>query len=440
MLAVSIPIITGLTGGHVDAFNHVMGFDGGIELFDTVEIGGEMAWSYDKTDNHGNDPNIFSTRAEGTAYRLKSKTELFKDKGGKPSMIVRSSFTHMGDNFRPRLSNYRNTRRDEFWGKHISFDDVSPDFTAFKIGDGIDIGRDVYQFTMENVLLDEKITSLYDMRFVRGDGGRKIEDVYREELTVQPFSNLTGKFLFRYQDLPGTTIGEDPFIITDFISADNTDELLRNAEVTSSDDADVWTCSFGFRYDPMKWLGLEGIYERTTDYDIFPQMTLNDAGFRDLGQIREFNHFVWGQGLISLPDYDPYNIYKGRIYLRPFDNIRTKLEYVINEFKHATGRDDNISHWGVEVDMDITKRLSGAFKYTRSQLVDLFRQAISGEDLPFHHHNNIFAELRYDINANNQFIVSFGEFYVPVQYTPVSWILNTVDTQRIVRMYLKGVF
>ena len=113
---------------------------------------------------------------------------------------------------------------------------------------------------------------------------------------------------------------------------------------------------------------------------------------------------------------------------------------MINEFKHATGRDDNISHYGVEVDMDITNKLTGAFKYTRSQLIDLFRQQQRAEDVPFNHHNNIFAELRYMINDNNTFVVQFGEFFVPAGYSSVSWMLNTVSTQRIVRFYLKGTF
>ena len=102
--------------------------------------------------------------------------------------------------------------------------------------------------------------------------------------------------------------------------------------------------------------------------------------------------------------------------------------------------DDNISHWGIEVDCDITDRFTGSFKYIRSQVVDLFMQQQRQADVPYNHHNNIFGELRYELDNNNTFIASFGEFFVPTRYTPVPWILNTLDTQRIVRLYLKGKF
>jgi hypothetical protein len=429
----------GFDGGHVDAYNQVFGIDGGYEIPETFSAHGEVAWSYDKTDNHGNDPNITDSRADGTALTFESKGEFFKDRGGNPQLKLSSRFTHMGEGFRPRLSNYRNTRYDQFWSKHITFEDIDPNYAAVGVGNGIDIGRDVYNFRMENMLLEGKVGSQFDMRFVWGDN-RKIENVYREELTVRPLTDLIGKFLLRYQDLPRTTLNRDPFILDDFASNDNTGDFMQNIDIPAGEDADVWTWSLGAHYEPVKWLGLEGIYERTNDYDTFPSMVLNDAGFLDLGDTRELDYFLFHQPLIAVPPYNPYNVYKARIYYRPFDSIRAKFEYVVNEFKHATGRDDNISHWGIEVDWDMTKKLSGSVKYARSQIVDLFMQEQRQQDVPFNHHDNIFAELRYNINDNNTFIISFGEFFVPEKYTPVSWILNTLDTQRIVRFYLKGKF
>ena len=53
---------------------------------------------------------------------------------------------------------------------------------------------------------------------------------------------------------------------------------------------------------------------------------------------------------------------------------------------------------------------------------------------------NIFAQLAYDFDENKTFIVQFGEWFVPKSATPVPWILNTVDTQNIIRFYLKGKF
>lgn len=431
----------GFNEQNLDAYNHVVGLDLGFEIPDSFRVRGEYARSVDRMDRYPHDSRIrLQKRAGGNAIRVEAQGEFMKEQGD-PMLKVSSSFTHMGDNFHARLSNYRNTRSDQFWGKHISFEDVAPDFNAFKIGDGIDSGRNVLHFRMENIFWGDVISSLFDVRFVR-DGvlKNKIEDVYREELTFKPMANLSTKFLFRYHDLPKTTLGRNPYIITDYVSEDNRDEFMVDDEIPAGEDADAWTYSAGFHYDPIRWLGFEGIYERTNDHDTFPHLVLNDAGFLDLGDVRQLNYFLYGQGLIGLPPYEPYNIYKARIFYRPLDTVRIKLEYILNTYKHASGRDDNISHYGVEVDMDITKRLRSAFKYTRSQLVDIWRQEQRQEDLPFHHHNNIFAQLEYDLNDNNSFIVQWGEFYIPIGVTPVSWILNTVDSQRIVRLYLKGKF
>ena len=314
----------GFDGGHLDAYNHVFGIDAGYEIPDTFSCRGEVAWSHDKLDNNGNDPNITDLQSKGSAVKFESKGEFFKDRGGNPQLRLSSSFTHMGDGFRPRLSNYRNTRYDEFWGKHISFETVDPNFDAFRIGTGVDVGRDVYHFRMENMLFEGKLRSLYDMRFVRGDN-RKIEDVYRGEITVRPIKKVIGKALVRYQDLPRTTLNADPFVINDFISRDNTDDFLLNLDIPAGEDADVWTWSLGLHYDPTKWLGVEGIYERSNDYDTFPNRVVNDAGFMDLGDTREFQYFLYSQPLIAAPPYQPYNVYKGRLYYRPFDRLRTKF-------------------------------------------------------------------------------------------------------------------
>ena len=422
----------------LDAFNHVAGIDAGFEIEDLITFRGEYARSRDRIDWDGHEPQIARKKADGSAYRIEGKGEFIKDEAGDPAVKVGASYTRMDDEFNSRLSNYRNTRKDENWGKHISFKEVAPEYDHFRIGDGIDIGREVYSFRLENMLFRQKFNSLFDMRFVNGPDG-KLENVYREEITIAPIKNLATKFLYRFQDLPRTTFERDPYIITDYVSGDNTDEYLINEDVAGEEDADVWTYSAGVHYDPVNWLGFETIYERTNDFDIFPQLCLNDANFRDLGNVRELSYFLYDQMLIAKPPYNAYSIYKTRLFWTPFDYLRAKFEYVINIFKHATGRDDNISHYGIELDMDLTKKLHCAFKFTRSQLVDLYQQT-ELTDMPFYHHNNLFGQLEYTIDANNSFIAQFGEFYVPTEHTPVPWMLNTVDTQRIIRCYLKGRF
>ncbi|MBL7069197.1 MAG: hypothetical protein ISS34_05005 [Candidatus Omnitrophica bacterium] len=425
---------------YLDALNHVIGIDAGYEIPDLFNVRGEFARSTDRLDWNGHDPRMERTKSEGNAFRIEAKGDFMKDVTGEPTLKVQTDYTFMDTGFRARLSNYRNTRKDEFWGKHINFNPVSPNFDPFRIGNGVDTGRNVYHIRLENILFAEKFTSLFDARFVRGSDGSKIENVYREEFTMKPIGNLVGKFLFRYQDLPETQLNVDPYILEDYISSDNTGDYVVNDDIAEGEDADVWTCSFGLHYDPINWLGLEGIYERTNDYEVFPQLTLNDAGFRNIGDIRELNHFIYNQPLIAIPPYDDYDIFKARIYYTPMDSVRIKLEYVLNEFKHATGRDDNISHYGVEADFDITENLRTSFKFTRSQVVDLFMQSERNTDVPFNHHNNIFAQMEYDFFEDHTFVVQFGEFFIPTKYSAVHWMLNTIDTQRIVRIYLKGRF
>ncbi len=86
----------GFDGGHVDAINHVFGIDAGYEVPDLATLKGEVAWSYEKTDAHGNDPNITPSRERGQAYRLESSSELFKDRGGNPQMKLSTSYNTYG--------------------------------------------------------------------------------------------------------------------------------------------------------------------------------------------------------------------------------------------------------------------------------------------------------------------------------------------------------
>ncbi len=429
----------GFDEGRMDAFNHALGIDAGFEKGDAFSFRAEYARSIDKIDIDGHEPGIDDFERLGQAFKVEAKGNFFKD-WEEPMIAVTGSYAYMSNDFVSRLSNYRNTRSDEFWGKHIMFQPVKEDFLANKIGDGLDIGRNVIAFRMENNLLRGDLMNLFDMRFVKGDFGGKVERVYREELTYNFLSNLVGKFLFRYQDMPETTAGLDPFIITDDISIDNTDQFVQNDDILGGENPDVWTVSWGFHYDPVRWFGLEGIYEKTNDYETFPSRVFNDAGFLDLGDMRRLNYFLYSQPLIARPPYDDYNIYKARIFLSPLESLRAKLEYVVNTNKKATGRDDNISHWGIELDADLTEKLRGSFKFIRSQVIDLFAQMDRREDVPFNTHNNIFAELEYIVDDNNSLSLQFGEFYVPEEFTPVPWILNTLDTQRIVRLYLKGRF
>ena len=433
----------------VDSYNNVIGVDMSYDLNPTTNIVGEAATSksaYDRT-------SLYQTSQNGAMGHLaiKKKTELGD---------ARIAFTHMDEAFDAGLTNYKETRRDLYWGRHIHFkkpfeyitagstplkyDDIDP----FRIGDGIDSGRNVLNFRLNtNEALDERMDNLIDYRYVRDTEDKYVEGVFREENTYKLNPEWTSKLLFLYHDLPKTKGGRDP------IQYDtDTGEYMINAAIEDKKDPSLSTYSAGLEYAPEDWISIFGIYENTNDFTFatgdIPRRLLNDSSFNSEIMENRFyrkeNYFLYNQGYFNLPPYDHFNIYRVGLSLKPIEPLGIELDYTKNDFKFAQGIDDNLNHIGAAVRYDFTKKLTGFLKYTYSKAYNLYRLNTSG-DLKYQGHHNMFAEVDYEVSKDGFFVFQFGEGsfygYMPgPTLSPFGDFYPTLDTQHIVRLYYNGKF
>lgn len=366
-------------------------------------------------------------------------------------------YTHMDDGFDPGLASYRETRDDQFWGRHLhfrrpfeayktmlfkpslSYYDIEP----FRIGDGVDINRDAAGLRIETLLFDGRFEDLFDVRNVyQADNGKYIETVIRNETTYKITPKLTSKLLGLYHDLPKTKGGLDPFIF----DAD-TGIYFNNATIMDGADPSLKTLSAGLEYAIFDWLSINGVWERTNDstlaYDNFPRGILNNTEFITTdtveGQIfRRQVLQVFGQGFFPTPPYSYYDIFKAGLRMTPLEGWELYLDATRNEFKHAGQIDDNINHIGVELAYTPTERLGLFFKYINSYWIDLAKMNDRG-GASYDSHHNIFGEIRYRLKENGELSLQFGEAAITplsiVAFDPFGGSLPTLDTQHIVRIY-----
>lgn len=455
-----------------DMYNHVWGLDIGYEPILGLKLSAQTASSRVKEDLTS--PG-YETKARGNAYYFsligtapgKSLSEL---KYGydeiKPEKFdeffskFRFFVSRMDAGFQDDLSNYTETRDDQFWSRHLHFrepfkyyfsglyapsltwDDVS----TYRIGNGIDTGRDVFAFRLENSLWNKTVENLFDVRNVHKTEGKFAENVARDELTYQVNDNLTTKTLLIYHRLPKTTTGFDPFII----DAD-TGEFMKNALMPGDKNATLKTGSLGLKYAFTDWLDFTGIWERTNDYslayDNFPRGNLNSSSFATTSiydQVyRNPDPFLYSQTLFPLPPYSFYNIWKTGLRIEPVEKLNIYLDYTRNEFKSAGQVDDNINHVGLEVSYLPTKKFGLFFKYTYSRWNDVNRM-LSGQNKIYLGHHNFFSEFRWFPGTDDQFVLQYGESGLTpistVSYDPFGGSLAALDTRHIVRLFYRRSF
>ncbi|TBR16634.1 hypothetical protein EPO66_04370, partial [bacterium] len=166
-----------------DAVNQVMSADAGYEIVNGLKATAQVAHSLNEQDLSS--PG-FQTKARGNAYYfslfgasdgksiMDSGSEydgLQPDKGENFFLKHRLVLARMDTGFKPALANYRQTKKDAFWSRHIHFkrpyeyfysgitapslkwDDIAP----FRIGTGLDTGREVIGFRVETSLWDKKV-------------------------------------------------------------------------------------------------------------------------------------------------------------------------------------------------------------------------------------------------------------------------------------------
>ena len=456
-----------------DVLNHVWGMDLGYSPWEGHKINMEIAASNTQRDLTS---DTFKTRSRGNLYYL----SLFGSSTGQAIMDLKYGYeeikpeessvfffgkyrfyaARMDKGFDPSLSNFRNTRNDAFWSRHIHFrrppeyffsglyfpnlrwDDVRPS----ALGDGIDIGRDAMGFRLETSSWDRGIDNLFDIRNVHQTDGQYVETVTRDEITYKATDKLTVKGLGIYQDLPDTEHWIDPFVFDA-----NTGIPFNNQAIKGGDDPTLKTGSLGLEYAFTDRIALNGIWERTNDctlaYGNFPRGILNSSSFTTFREFdekfRREDPFLYSQALYPLAPYPYFNIFKSGLRLNPADKMEIYLDYTRNEFKSAGQIDDNINHVGLEFSYLPTEKVGMYLRYTYSRWNDINRM-LDGYDKIYLSHHNFFTEFRYLPTADDELVMQYGESgrspVSVINFDPFGGSLATLDTCHIVRFYYRRKF
>src|SRR3989338_1369567 len=290
-----------------DAVNYTWGLDSGFSPVIGTKLESEVAISLPKHDIS----SAYYWNKRGMAYHLALLGSPERDLLGlnynsiKPEetdhsfLKGRMQFTHMSEGFDPALASYRETRKDRFWSRHIHFrkpfarfysdtdynesslswDDVAPS----AIGDGIDIGRNVFGLRLEVSTLDRRLDELFDVRNVHTFNGKYLENVARSETTYKPTEKLTTKVLAIYHDMHQTHAGKDPYLVDG-----QSDRIVDNSIIPDDKNPSTKTFSLGANYDFFEWVSGYSIWEYTNDinaaYDAFPRGILNSGSLETFSE------------------------------------------------------------------------------------------------------------------------------------------------------------
>jgi len=455
-----------------DVSNYVWGMDAGYEVLEGVKLSLEAAAS--RTHKDIASPG-YASRSGGNAYNVSligtfpvkslmdlkyGYSEIKPEEWNTFFTKYRFYAARMDEGFNPTLSTYRETRDDTFWSRHIHFrkpfeyfysglylptlkwEDIEPN----RLGNGIDIGRSVLGFRLENSLWDKRAENLFDVRNVHEANGKFVENIAREEITYKVDDNLTAKVLGIYQELPKTKAGVDPFIFDS-----DTGIFLNNAAMVDGKNPTLKTGSLGMEYAFTEWLALSGIWERTNDYtlayDNFPRGVLNSSTFATFSEydkvLRKEDPFLYSQGLFPLPPYPFYNIFKTALKFDPFEKLEFYLDYTRNEFKGSGQIDDNMNHIGFEASYRPSEKIGIYLRYAYSRWNDINRM-LSGLEKIYLGHHNLFAEFKYLPTPDDEFIMQYGESgrspIATIVNDPFGGSLLTLDTRHILRAYYRRKF
>ncbi|UCG35152.1 MAG: hypothetical protein JSW17_06615 [Candidatus Omnitrophota bacterium] len=460
----------GYEKGERDATIQTAGVDMNLGFNYVTKVSMEAASSKSSIDR----TTPYETEKRGNAWKFRlvhaSEGDVFntdyfglKPKGDStlPFYKLRLEYTHMDEAFETGLSSYIRTRDDSYWSRHIHFGEPLVYFGAgfyeptigwndiepFRLGDGVDFGRDVVGLRIEgNNFLDGKCDWLFDARNVYLVDGEYLETVSRLESTYRVNNRLTTKLLGIYHDKPDTVGGIDPYAIDV-----KTGKPLLNSVIPDGEDPSVRTFSAAAEYKLNDNFSVWGIWEHTNDYslayDNFPRGILNGSGFgtyyEDGNIYREEIAWLYGQDLFPLPPYDSYDISKAGMNLRLSDQLCVGIDWTCNEYKFAGPIDNNMNHSGFELEFSPSEKLSYFFKYVYSRWMDI-NQIIEGVPVEFADHHNFFGEVSYRPNPSDEFILQYGVYPRGVVgellYDPYGGTLATLDTQHMVRLYYRKKF
>jgi hypothetical protein len=439
----------GLYKQSLEAMNNLGAIDGSYQIFDNTEIFGQFAASNMRVDEVGG----YKTNYTGYAGSAGIRNQGTFGMTGKTDnrYELKAMFASMNERFFPGLSNYRMTRKEFEFAKHIYFDDLNPQNEAIMFGDGIDVGRNAFSLNTKAEFPGLNTDARFDFRTVYSDSNKHIEDAYRLESTYKPTDRLTIKGLAFYKRLPKTKKGVDPLVnakssysaFTDYFAYD--DVWMENTDIEAGKDPSIGAFSAGLRYNFTDYLTGEGVYESTNDPKDFPRGLLNNVyldPFQKDGQTWDrIVPFLWGQSPFGVPPYNYYNIYKARFMYQPFDPLKITLRYTYNDNKYAMATDDNATAQGIEFEYKPCPRTTLGFLYQYTRQRDLYKQFELNQGYNFDGHHNIFASFGYQINSDQHLRIMYGSYvgydYI---YPEDSSGLPALDTRHIVRFVYTGTF
>lgn len=434
-----------------DATNHVYAVDVRLSPWPWITWTGEGAVSKAIQDR----VSAFESDARGWAWHQTLTARFWEEQ-----LTARLLYAHMDEGFDPGLANYRNTRDDQFWGRHLRFkkkprlfqelSPVSPlargDIDAVRIGDGIDVGRDVVGARLLGSLFDHRLEPLLDVRNVHRTNGKYLETVVRQENTITPVTWLTAKTLVLYHDLPHTTAGIDPFIIDDDL-----DRPYLNTLIVDDRSPSLQTYSVGAEVAPTEQFAVWGVWEHTNDTtvatDNFPRGLLNSSSFTTFTDqddvIRIPSLSLFGQGFFPQPPYPFFDIFRAGLLVEPVEGVQLALDWTRNEFEHAGQIDDNLNHVGLMAAWSPMKRLIVAGRYVTSWAVDIADEN-GGAGKRFTRRHALFARLMWQCSDDSKLMVDFGEAAIgpSTLFTvdPYGDYYPTLDTEHLVRITYTNTF
>ncbi|MFH1868044.1 MAG: hypothetical protein ABH843_03635 [Candidatus Omnitrophota bacterium] len=438
----------GFNHNSVEAVNNMFAVDSTYRVMPNTEILSEAAVSAISVDEAIGYNNKETGYASMVGIKNKGDLNILPNSEN-GEYELKAAFNHMDHRFNPGLSNYRLTRNEFEFAKHIHFDELKPENEAVKFGDGIDIGRNSFNLGVKAQLPETGLSTEFDYRNVHSDGGDFIENVFRSETTYKAIPKLTLKGLAFYKNLPKTTAGIDPLInaknsysaFTDYFADE--DVWLENTAVQGGEDPSIGAFSAGMNYDFTDYFSGRAIVEATNDPKDWPRGLLNNTYVTDSyseGVIWDrVVPLLYNQSVFGIPPYSYYGIYKSGVTYYPFKPLKVDLSYVYNENKYAMAIDDNSTHQGIELEYKPSSRMKVGFLYQYTRQRDIYKEQVLGLGHNYDGHHNIFGSLDYVINEDQHFTLMFGE-YVGYNYNyPESHAaLTALDTQHIIRVSYSG--
>lgn len=452
----------------LDTFNHFLGVDFNLSLGSNTELFFETATSRTEQDRKSD----YKTEKRGNSFQVKLVNSSSETSGKKYFGIAPEkkeafyklglTFTHMDEGFESSLASFRETRDDTFWSRHLSFRQPFKRYFSglteplmswdsvkvFRIGDGIDYGRDTINFRIEaENLLDQKLDTLFDIRNVHSSEGKYVENVTRLEVTYQPVDKLTTKLLGLWQDLPKTKGGYDPFVVDP-----QSDEFYQNASVEDGKDPSLKTISLGANYDFLRWLEASFTWEHTNDstlaYDNFPRRLLDStpwfATYSEYGNTYRKEVFgLYDTSYFPAAPYSYFDIFKVGMGLKPKDNLEIYLDYTRNEYEWSQIIDDNMNHIGIEVSYLPIEKLGlyGRYVYSKANDISELNENVQIENRA---HHAFFSEARMMLREDSELVAQYGVGNIAgiaeSTYSPFGGGLATLDTQHIMRLYYRRKF